>query len=116
MQEFVFFVSRPIRTRTDTWKVTVGSVRLKVHGPFDTSAEAWRFRRDLEERWRARAVALGGSMREGDAETWIVAVPDGTPVLGLRWFPEDPSEPTRKRRDPRDDPPLPLRLGPWKIV
>ncbi|MEZ4319965.1 MAG: hypothetical protein R3F61_20810 [Myxococcota bacterium] len=129
MDAYVFFVSAPRRLRTGGWQFEVASLRLQVHGPYATKSEAEGARQALEARWRARASRVGGSLRvespvrepalmeQGPVPDrpfeWILEVPRGTPVVGLPWSPGAPE--VRKRGDPRDDPPLRLRPGPWKV-
>lgn len=111
MQDYIFFVSAPKCQRNGSWQFSVGSSSLKVHGPFPTREAALQAQRVLLLRWRARARSVGGELRVLGQGEWVVRVPHGTPVEGLRWYPDRGIE--RKGRDPRDDPPL-LRRGPWK--
>lgn len=112
MQEFTFYVSRPSECRTGGWQFSVASQRLKMHGPFESQSAANRFRRALEARWRERVAHLQGTFRLESHTEWVIAVPEGVPVMGLRRRASGIDE--RKRPDPRDDPPLRLRRGPWK--
>lgn len=113
MDAYVFYVSQPERLRAGGYRFEVASLRLRVHGPFPTHTEAVAARRALEDRWRRRAEALGGRFRTDGPTTWVVEVPAGTPVLGLPL--SNAPVPTRKSGDPRDDPPLRIRGGAWKI-
>ena len=105
-------MTRPQQARTGGWQYSVGSQQIRFHGPFPSYRRAVEHQAALKQRWIDRAVRLGGSFRELDAESWIIAMPKGVQVSGLRWCPADLKG--RKRGDPRDDPPL-MRRGPWKI-
>lgn len=111
MTDYIFFVSAPKQRRDGGWQFSVGSSTLKLHGPFPTRQAARDAQRVLRLRWQARARAVGGELRVLGQGEWLVRVPDGTTVQGLRWYPD--RGPQRKTGDPRDDPPL-LRRGPWK--
>lgn len=114
MTEFVFFVTPPKQDRALKWHFSVGSQQLKVYGPFHSYAAAIRFRSDLARRWTERAKALGGCFQEKGNGEWVVTLPEGCAIAGLKRHPEQ-STFERKGSDPRDDPPLRLRPGPWKI-
>lgn len=82
MVDQLFIVTRPTLAEGG-WRFTVQGQQLQEHGPFESSAEACRFRQGLLAGFKRRARARGGWVSVILPERWLVVLPEGSPVVGL---------------------------------